>query len=170
MKVLKWMDDNLESYLSFLFYFYLTMVIFIEVVRRYIFNSSSTWGEETAIYAFIWMTYIAAAKGVKERTHLSVDVLVRLMGRRGKLFSLILSDVCFFILAATIFYYSLSPIGMNIEYGQTMMGVNLPMALATVAVPFGWLLIMVRVIQRFIKTIKTYRKGDLPIEESTISM
>ena len=159
MRIIRWLDEYLEYTLSFLFYLYLTLIIFIEVVRRYAFDSSSSWGEETAIYAFIWMTYIAAAKAAKDRSHLSVNILVMRMGRRGKFAADMLSDVCFFVLAAVVFYYSVIPIPSSIAYGQTMLGVDLPIALATVGVPIGWFLVMVRVVQRSVKTIRDYTSG-----------
>lgn len=160
MRVLAWLDQRLEYTLSFLFYSYLASIIFIEVVRRYVFNASSSWGEETAVYAFIWMTYIAAARGVKQRSHLSVSILVDRLGRRGKFASMLLSDVCFFALAVVVFYYSLILIPQSIEFNQTMRGLNLPIALATAGVPIGWFLIAVRVVQRSVVTVKAYRRDE----------
>ncbi|MGB3634101.1 MAG: TRAP transporter small permease [Rubrobacteraceae bacterium] len=160
MRIIRWLDDYLEYVLSVLFYLYLTLIIFIEVVRRYVFDAATTWGEETAVYAFVWMTYIAAAKVAKERSHLSVDILVGRMGRHGKFVSAMISDVCFFILAAVVFYYSLVTIPSSIQYGQTMLGVDLPIALATASVPVGWLLVIVRVVQRSVKTIREYTSGQ----------
>lgn len=159
-RTLRWIDERLEYTLSFLFYVYLTAIIFIEVVRRYVFNDSSSYGEETAIYAFIWMTYIAAAKGVRERSHLSVSILVDRMGRRGKFAVAMLSDVCFLILALVVLYYSLVAVSQSVEFGQTMRGTRWPMWLALVSVPFGWSLIIVRVVQRSIETIKAYGRGQ----------
>lgn len=160
LRAFRWIDDYLEYTLSFLFYVYLTAIIFIEVIRRYILNDSSSWGQETAIYAFIWMTYIATAKGVKERTHLSVTILVDRFGRNGKFATAMLSDVCFFVLAAVVFYYSAVALSQSIEFGQTMRGVRLPMWLALVGVPLGWLLIMFRVVERSVKMIRAYIRGE----------
>lgn len=160
VRVVRWVDERLEYTLAFLFYVYLTAIIFIEVFRRYFLNDSSSYGEETAIYAFIWMTYIATAKGVKERSHLAVTVFVDRMGRRGKFAMSMLSDVCFFVLAVVVFYYSVVAMAQSVEFGQTMRGLNWPMWLALIGVPFGWFLIMVRVVQRSIKTIKAYRQDE----------
>ena len=160
MRVFKLLDDYVENFLSFLFYLYILAIVFIEVIRRYVFHASSSWGEETAVYAFVWLAYIAAARGVKERSHLSVDLLDRWKGRRGKLVTYIASDVCFFALALLIVYYSALFVGSQITYGQSMSGINLPIALASVAVPVGWSLIMFRVFQRFIKTLNVYAKGE----------
>jgi len=146
-------------------------VIVVEVCRRYFFGASSSWGEETAIYAFIWMTYLAAARGVRGRRHLSVEALRYRMTRTQKYYTFVLSDVCFFILALVIVYYSILPVIENIQYGHTMFGIDLPLALATSAVTFGWVLIAIRVVQRFFDTLSRFRHGQplvddlVPIED-----
>ena len=162
--VLRWLDNKIEYWLVFLFYTYMTVIIVVEVFRRYVLGGASTWGEETAIYAFIWMTYIAAANRVKERKHLSVEVLRSLMNRKLRYCAFVLSDLCFFILAVAVIYYSVVFVGTNIEYGQNMLGVDLPMALASVGVPIGWVLIAFRVLQRFLLTMKRYQMGQPLVE------
>jgi len=161
-KLVKWLDENIEYWLCFIFYSYMAGVIVVEVCRRYFFDASSSWGEETAIYAFIWMTYIAAARGVRGRKHLSVEALRHRMNRTQKYCTFVLSDVCFFILAVVIIYYSIFPVLENIQYEHVMFGVDLPLALATSAVTAGWLLIAIRVVQRFLETLQRFRHG-LPL-------
>lgn len=165
--VFRWLDSKIEFWLVFLFYTYMTVIIIVEVFRRYVLGASSTWGEETAIYAFIWMTYIAAAHRIKGRKHLSVEMLRNRMNRNQRFWAFVLSDLCFFVLAVAVIYYSIAFVRTNIEYGQNMLGVDLPMALASVAVPIGWALIAIRVIQRFLLTLRRY-KGGQPLVESEI--
>ncbi len=164
-KLVKWLDENIEYWFCFIFYSYMAAIIVVEVCRRYFFDASSSWGEETAIYAFIWMTYLAAARGVRGRKHLSVEVLRHQMTRTQKYYAFVLSDVCFFILSLVIVYYSILPVIENIQYGHTMFGVDLPLALATSAVTVGWILIAIRVVQRFIVTLQRFRLGQPLIED-----
>jgi TRAP-type C4-dicarboxylate transport system permease small subunit len=49
---------------------------------------------------------------------------------------------------------------MNIRYDQQMLGIELPMILATAAIPVAWSLVLFRVIQRMATTIAAYRRGD----------
>ena len=49
-------------------YAYFCIIIMTEVVRRYVFGDSSAWGEMTARYAFVYMTYIAAAEAVRQKS------------------------------------------------------------------------------------------------------
>jgi TRAP-type C4-dicarboxylate transport system permease small subunit len=165
VKCLKWLDQHIEFWLGFLLYAYLAGIIVIEVFRRYLLHAASTWGEETAIYAFIWMSYVAAAKGVRSRHHLAVDTLRDRMPRTGKFCTYVLSDLCFFALAALIVYYSLSPLLDNLKYDQRMQGADLPIAIATAAVPIGWILIAVRVVQRFVDLVKRFAEGK-PLADS----
>ncbi len=158
--LLRSVNSKIEFWLVSLFYAYMTIIIGVEVFRRYVLGASSTWGEETAIYAFIWMTYIAAAHRVRGRKHLSVELLRNKMNRTQKFCALVLSDVCFFILAVAVIYYSVAFVQTNIQYGQNMLGVDLPMALATVAVPIGWGLIALRVVERFLATLRRFRMGQ----------
>jgi TRAP-type C4-dicarboxylate transport system permease small subunit len=159
VKCLNWLDQRLEFWLGFFLYAYLAGIIVVEVFRRYVLNAASTWGEETAIYVFIWLSYIAAAKGVRSRRHLAVDTLRDRMPRIGQFCAYVLSDLCFFTLAAIVVYYSLSPIGLNIKYDQRMPGADIPMAFATAAVSFGWSLIAIRVVQRFVDLVKRFSAG-----------
>ena len=155
----RWLDSELETTLCFLFYVYLTAIIVIEVVRRYLFDSSTTYAEETARYAFIWLTYIACARGVKRRAHLSIDILSSQFGRTGRFGVYMLSDACFLVLAGVVVMTSIQMVQNNIQFYQTFTGLDAPMWLATVAVPVGWTLIGLRVIQRSLKTIRVYRRG-----------
>ena len=165
VKCLKWLDQRLKFWLGFLLYAYLAGIIVIEVFRRYVLSAASTWGEETAIYAFIWMSYVAAAKGVRSRSHLAVDTLRDRMPRIGKFCAYVISDLCFFALAAIIVYYSLFPLLGNLKYDQRMLGADLPIAIATAAVPIGWILIAVRVVQRFVNLVKRFSEGK-PLVDS----
>jgi len=159
-KILKFLDENAESYLTFIFYSYLTLIIIIEVIRRYVFSASTTYGEETARYAFIWMTYIAAAWAVKRKGHLSVDVLKSKMNQLQKYIVNVISDLCFLILAVTLIYYSIPIIQLNIEMGHVMLGIDLPMVIATLSIPICWSLILIRIIQRFYITTTNFLKGE----------
>ncbi len=157
--ILRWIDERLDYWVNIFLYSYMAIIIALEVFRRYILGESTTWAEETAIYAFIWMAYIAAARGVRNRSHLAITLVRDRFNRTGTFFCLALSDACFLILAITVTYFSLNPILATYQYNQKMMGINLPMALALASVTVGWSLIAFRVIRRFFSTLGRFRKG-----------
>ena len=61
----------------------LTVIAFAAVICRYVFNSSLTWSEELTRYMFIWVVFLGAAIGVRERTHIAVDIFADRLGPRG---------------------------------------------------------------------------------------
>ncbi|BFM50739.1 TRAP transporter small permease [Marinomonas sp. THO17] len=64
------------------------------VFGRYVLNDTPTWVEQMAMLLVTNITFLAAAVGIHERTHLSVDMLSMLVPERvGQVFN-ILIDLC----------------------------------------------------------------------------
>ncbi|MZR30643.1 TRAP transporter small permease [Sneathiella litorea] len=165
----RWLDANVEYLVNSMFYAYLAGIVVVEVFRRYVLSSSSSWGEETAIYAFIWMTYFGAARGVRSRSHLAIDILRRRFSRTGKFVLNMLSDACFLILAAVIVVTSIKAVQGVMQYGQTFQGADIPMWLAMIGVPISWSLIIVRIVQRTTHSINLYRRGEIEANGPVLS-
>ena len=144
----KWFDQNFEDAIGSIFYVYMTVIVFVEVIRRYLFNNSSSWADETAVYAFIWLSYLSASAAVRTRSHLSFSFLDGVTPTRMKIYLRLFADICFIVVAALILVTSVPIVRGQMQYGQLMRGVDLPMALAGLAVPVGWSLILFRIIQR----------------------
>lgn len=143
-----------EDTLGVVLYAYIGIVMFVEVISRYVFNRSSAWGEETAVYAFIWLTYLAATGPTRDRSQLNFDWIQSRLPAGLRTASLLLSDACFLLLAVVMVYSSVPGVEDGIRNGLRMKGVDLPMALASLAVPVGWSLIALRVVQRAVRLIR----------------
>ena len=159
-RIVQWLDDHAEDALSCVLYTYIITLIFCEVVARYVFHSSILWGQETAIYAFIWLTYISMAKLAKTRSHLAFTAIRDALPPFAQLTLHLLSDLCLLIVCVVILIYVYRPIADSITFQQQMTGADLPLWLATAAVPFGWLLATIRVIQRAVIVVNKYRAGE----------
>lgn len=57
----------------------MVIVIFAQVVFRYVFEDSLSWSEELGRYLFIWITFLGAALGVRSNAHVALDSLVKVM-------------------------------------------------------------------------------------------
>lgn len=159
---LKVIDRQAEYWLNLLFYAYILVIVFFEVISRYLMKASVAWAEETAIYAFIWLSYLSAARLARTRTHLAFTLFRDAMGRRGQLVCLLIADLCLIALSLVVIGFMLRPIGDSIEFGQTMTGTDLPIWIATVAVPVGWSIVLLRTVQRALETVRNFRRG-LPL-------
>lgn len=70
---------KIETFLLSLFTILLVVVIFIEVICRYILFISTAWAEELSRYLFIWLTYIGSAYALSEGGHIEIDVFKQLL-------------------------------------------------------------------------------------------
>ena len=55
---------------------------FAQVVLRYLFNNPQTWVEEVGRYLFIWITFLGAAVAFARDSHIRVDAVMELFGRK----------------------------------------------------------------------------------------
>jgi C4-dicarboxylate transporter DctQ subunit len=152
--------NQIERPLVVVFYSYFTLIIIIEVFRRYVLNAASAWAEESARYAFIYMTYIGAAEAIKSRNHLKIDIFQRYMNERQLFGSYLLTDACFIILAVLVIRYSIKVMQLQIATYTMMQGLDFNLAFAQAAIPVGWILILVRLIQRVVNTINRFQAGQ----------
>lgn len=157
MKLLKWLDRYVEEYLLIILSCFTVIVIFIQVLMRYIFSNSLPWSEEIARYAFIWMIYIGVSYGAKKNKHLSVDVFSELFGQKGKIVIGMLANLCFFVFALVIAYYG-ADIVMKITRESAAM--QLPMGWVYAAPLVGMILTAFRLIQNLWLQFKALRKGS----------
>jgi TRAP-type transport system small permease protein len=72
--------------------FAMVVMVFGNVVMRYVFNSGILISEEMSRYAFIWLTYIGAMIAMREGGHLGVDTLIKHLPLLGKKVCLFLSE------------------------------------------------------------------------------
>lgn len=62
----------------------MTVLVFVNTAGRYLFRTGITVSEEISQLAFVWLVFIGAIIGVREHTHLGMDMLVRMMPRAVK--------------------------------------------------------------------------------------
>ncbi len=160
-------DDRLEYWLLMIFYTLLVVTILVEVIRRFAMSYSSVWGEEVARYAFIYLAWIGAAMGVRQRHHIRIDILSQLIPSRGKAALFLLGDLCTLILAGFCFYISMGPVLLSIEFGSVTDGLRISKAWFTLALPFGFSLVLYRLIRLIKEDILYLMSGmEMPTPKS----
>jgi len=50
------------------------LLVFANVVLRYVFNSGIYWSEEVALLLMVWTAFIAMAIGVEKSMHISISI------------------------------------------------------------------------------------------------
>lgn len=69
-------DFIIESIIA-VFFAIMVILLFAEVISRFIFNFPIMWSEEIGRYLFIWIVYLGSSIAFIKKKHLRVDFLVR---------------------------------------------------------------------------------------------
>ena len=69
----------------------MVVLVFGNVVLRYVFNSGITVSEELSRWLMVWLTFLGAIVALREHAHLGVDTLVRALPASGKRICFVLS-------------------------------------------------------------------------------
>lgn len=152
-------DQNAERYLLLVFYTLVVAVIGVEVIRRFVLSFSSIWGEEIARFSFIYLTWIGASVGVKNRSHIRIDVIYSWVPERHHVWLYVLADVATMAFAVVALYYSLIPIITSINFDNVTDGLRINRSFFLFALPLGFTMTMVRVVQNLIRDIKDHKAG-----------
>ncbi len=158
-RIYKALDRNGERWLLLVFYVMLVGTMFIEVIRREVFAYSSIWGEEMVRYSFIYLAWIGAAAAVRERGHIRIDVIMNYVPQTVKAVLYIFGDIVMFIVALIALYWSWEAVHISWKFGSVTHGLRISQVWFLFAVPFGFALVMLRLIQSFLRDISDLRNG-----------
>ena len=153
-----------ERWLLLVFYAMIVATIAIEVIRRFVLSYSSIWGEEIARYAFIYLVWIGAAAAVSDRAHIRIDVLFHYLPSAGRAVLYIFGDLVMLAVAILAFYFSLETVLTSLKFGSVTHGLRIEQAWFLAAVPFGFTLIILRLIASIWRDVSNLRNGKPPFE------
>ncbi len=68
----------------------MTIVVFLQVVYRYLLAQPLHWSEELARYLFVWISILGAALSVQRRGHFGMDFFFKMMPDKSRRFLIFL--------------------------------------------------------------------------------
>ena len=71
----------------------MVVLVFGNVVLRYVFHTGITWAEEMSRFMFVWLVFLGAIGALKDNNHLGVDLLVKILPANLKKGAYILSNL-----------------------------------------------------------------------------
>ena len=154
------LDRNLERWIIIASYLVITAIIFVEVIRRFVFQLQAPWSTTLPPYLFLVMTWFGAAYNAKLRSHLSFDEVRMMLPARGRFACRLLDAVMWLGLALIVVTTTLRQTANSASNFQILLGTDDVMQWwFYAAVPFSWLLLSARVVENFIEDLRTYLEG-----------
>lgn len=125
----------------------MTILSFVQVVLRYVFNSGFIWQLEANTYLFSWLVMIGISYCVRVRAHIGVDAAVRLLPAPAR------RVVGILVLLLALLYTGLMLYG-SFEYINRMYIINVeaedipvPTWILSICLPIGFVLLLIRLLE-----------------------
>jgi C4-dicarboxylate transporter DctQ subunit len=153
MRFLRWLDAGLQrvekNFLAWAMIFS-SLLLFLNVVLRYVFLLPIYWAEELSRYLMVWMIFIGASQVTLRGGHIAVDIVPRLISKRANTaLSFLVNFLCIFF-SVLLAYFSYKQM-MRVKLAhQVSPAMELPMWIAYLAIPLGTVLMLFRYIQQII--------------------
>jgi TRAP-type transport system small permease protein len=109
----------------------MVVMVFGNVVLRYVFNSGISVSEELSRWLFVWLTFLGAIVALKEHGHLGSDMLVSRLPVWGKKLCLVVGQLLMLYITWLIFSGGLAQVRINWDVEAPVTG--LPMAIVYAA-------------------------------------
>ncbi len=130
------------------------LLVFANVILRYILKSSSTWIEEIVRYLIIWITFIGSAVCFRRMSHMGIDLIFSFVKGGVK------KSIEIFILLASITFmafmlkYGIDIVIFTKNSGQITPALGMQLYLIYIGLPFGAFLSLFELVQLLYHKIK----------------
>lgn len=159
MKFLKKLNDHFEAYFAALLLSIMTILIFFQVLSRFVFNAPLAWSEELARYVFIWTIYVSAALAVKEKEHIRVEIGLMIFKGKARKIANLVGNLIFIVFSTILLKEGVFLVQMLSKHVQVSPALGLPMNLLYIIIPLGYGLMLIRLLQQMFLEIRDLFKA-----------
>lgn len=161
--------NEFEIYFGAALFIAMTILLFVQVVSRYVFHHSFTWTEEISTIFFVWMVYLGVVAAVLRRKHLRIDAFVEAMPFKVKKILLIISNIIFIGFCLYLIFPLMTMVQNFASRGAATALIKFPNAVAYGMLPLCFALTAIRLVQEIIRLAKE-KEEDLGVSKPTIDM
>lgn len=159
-RILKQLDDHTEEYLIGILLVAMTLVMFLQIVMRYVFNAALSWPEEFCRYAFVYITFLTIGYCVQRNSMLRLDLVIQALPKVAARILEFLIWVCCLAFFAYMLVYSVELIKLTRESARVSPAMGIPYYLLYASTAIGFGLGVIRNVQYLIKLIRNMAKGE----------
>jgi TRAP-type C4-dicarboxylate transport system permease small subunit len=132
------------NYLVIIFFIYMVLAVFYQVLGRYVFSYKLGAAAETATMAQIWMILLASGIAMKKNMHVGVDILLRKLNVKAQKIVVAASTIIIMIFLIMVLKGSVQLIIVGAQ--STSPAISIPMWIPYLSIPIGIVYIMLELI------------------------
>lgn len=154
LSLLKWLNDNIEEFLMAILLCLIVIIMGLQVIMRYVFNSSLPWSEELVRYFFVWTSFLSLSYCIKNESSIKVVQLINIMPKRVQYYMKVITNIIILLFLILLTKISIEVVVNTYLKHTTSPAVGLPMYLVQFSTVLGFILSVIRIIQSSLVTIK----------------
>jgi len=158
MKLLKKFISNFEAYLCVAMLIIMSIVVFVQVIFRFVLKSSLPWSEELCRYLLVYVSFLGGAYGVKTGAHLGVEAVTLMMPKKMRKVVEIIVLLLGMALCGILLKLGIDIVAKQFQRMQYSPAMRIPMAYAYMAIPIGMVFFIIRYILKLVELIKNFKK------------
>lgn len=133
----------------------MSLLVILQVVFRYVFNSSLAWTESLAIYMQVYITFLGAAIALRKGMHVGIDFLLLKLKEKMRLRVIMFNYSLVALFSLVLLVGGTQVVLQQISYGQTIpLFIPMPMFIVYVAIPLGGLFMFIESIVYIVERYK----------------
>ncbi|WHH57833.1 TRAP transporter small permease [Petroclostridium sp. X23] len=135
----------------------MSIMVFSQVVFRYVLKSPIAWSEELSTYCFSWLAFFGAAVVLKNDNHVNVSSFVDRINNKSLRKTVILfSQVLVLAFLGMVVYYSTNLVAMLLQNDQRLLNLeSIRVGYVFMQVPISGLAMGLLMVEKIIGTLKT---------------
>jgi len=147
-----------------------TLLVFVDVIMRFGFNSGFMWSQELTLHMSAWMVLFGASYGLKVGSHIGMDSFVKLFPRTGRRILTGIAAIMALGYCGLIFYGSWIYLKKMKLIGIELEDLPIPAWLAHGMLLVGFLFLIVRLIIILVSVITGKADGFKHADEAKDSL
>lgn len=153
--------DHIEEILLVVCLLVMVVVIFLQVVMRYGFNSSLSWSEELARILFIWASWIGISFGQKKGEHIKITLVIDNLRGKARTIVLFLADLFTLAILAVLLFKGVEITQKIFNMASTTPALFIPKWILYASVPISCTLMSIRVLKSMWDKIFIKKSGEV---------
>jgi C4-dicarboxylate transporter, DctQ subunit len=143
---MRWLEHFEEGLIAFLMAA-MTLVTFMQVVARYVFNYSFVWALELTGVMFAWLIFTGMSYGVRVGAHIGVDAVVKSLSAGAARTVGIVATVLCIVYAVIVLVGGYQYVHKIYDVGILMQDIPIQQWIPRIILPLGFALLALRFVQ-----------------------
>lgn len=131
-----------------------SILLFIQVVMRYIFSNSLAWSEELARFLYIWEVWLGIAYAAKNSAHFRVTLIFSVIKGKGELCLNLIILIVWMCFGLFFTYTGAQTVIAIAKFGQLSSAMRIPMWIPYLGIPVGAGLMSLRLLEQIVTLLK----------------